>query len=110
MRDCLDTLVRLQVDIPRKLQAIQAQPDDCEPARLLREIRNGLSFRRAALWILYPPDHANPVGLVGPVRYEGKVRPLVAAAVAGFKALLLKSLAAFAVLSFFFASSSKQVG
>ena len=60
------------VGIPAKMSSVQAQTDDLQPIGRSSQVLDGQPLLRAPSWILDPPSHANPSGLVGPVRRAGK--------------------------------------
>ena len=108
-RQRVPLLCSLDINVPTEMHPIKPQFYNLQPFAALCQSRERVSLRNTSGGVFRPPDHANPAGLVGPLRCDGKERPLDTAAVAGFNALCAKSRAAFAVLSFFLLNSSRQV-
>ena len=67
----IGSLGRYDVNVPAKMRPIQAKADDLQPIDRAGKAFYRQSFCSASRRALNPPDHANPSGLVGPVRRAG---------------------------------------
>ena len=87
-RDRIGPFGGYDVGVPAKMTSVQSLTDELQPIGRPIQVLDGQPLLCASFWILNPPDHANPSGLVGPVRRAGKAYAEAAMLTAGFKAPL----------------------